>query len=144
MKTIASVALVVALACGSGCARSDWIDRTLVTVDVTGTWEGFAQVTAGPGGKQLQLKLEQQGSRVNGSLVRPGSDSYYCANAASGPIDGTLAGDVFTFRQTNGAVIGELTVSGDEMTGDVTNGCGHGIVTLRRVDSSPRPSSPKP
>jgi hypothetical protein len=25
------------LAVGSGCARSDWIDRTLVTVDVTGT-----------------------------------------------------------------------------------------------------------
>jgi len=26
------------LALGSGCAKSDWIGRTLVTVDVTGTW----------------------------------------------------------------------------------------------------------
>ena len=29
-----------ALACGSGCARPDWIEQTLVTVDVTGTLAG--------------------------------------------------------------------------------------------------------
>ena len=45
MKTIAWGILVAALACVSGCARPDWIEQTLVTVDVTGTWEGFV---AGP------------------------------------------------------------------------------------------------
>jgi hypothetical protein len=33
MKTIAWGMLVAALACGSGCARPDWIEQTLVTVD---------------------------------------------------------------------------------------------------------------
>jgi len=42
VRAIARMILVAALVCGSGCARSDWIDRTLVTVDVTGTWEGSA------------------------------------------------------------------------------------------------------
>ena len=32
--------LGVALMLASGCAQKDWIDRTLVTVDVTGVWEG--------------------------------------------------------------------------------------------------------
>jgi len=30
----------VALVFASGCAQKDWIDRTLVTVDVTGVWSG--------------------------------------------------------------------------------------------------------
>jgi hypothetical protein len=37
MKTIVGMLIGATLAVGSGCARSDWIDRTLVTVDVTGT-----------------------------------------------------------------------------------------------------------
>ena len=40
MRTIAWAILVAALAGGSGCARPDWIEQTLVTVDVTGTWRG--------------------------------------------------------------------------------------------------------
>ena len=41
MKVIAGALIIVAaLAFGSGCARTDWIERTLVTVDVTGTWYG--------------------------------------------------------------------------------------------------------
>jgi hypothetical protein len=31
---------LAALAFGSGCAKTDWIGRTLVTVDVTGSWYG--------------------------------------------------------------------------------------------------------
>ena len=30
--------LVVALVLGSSCAKPDWIEQTLVTADVTGTW----------------------------------------------------------------------------------------------------------
>ena len=39
MKAIVGVLIAATLAVGFGCARSDWIDRTLVTVDVTGIWE---------------------------------------------------------------------------------------------------------
>jgi hypothetical protein len=43
----------------------------------------------------------------------------------AGPIDGSVAGDVFRFRNTRGNAEGELTVSGDEMTGSmVTPGLG--------------------
>jgi len=53
-----------------------------------------------------------------------------------GPIEGTVAGDVFRFKQTNGPFRGEMTVAGEEMT--CVGPCGWGI--LRRVSSSPRPS----
>ena len=36
MNTIARVILVPVLTFGASCAKSDWIQRTLVTVDVTG------------------------------------------------------------------------------------------------------------
>ena len=59
----------------------------------------------------------------------------------SGPIEGTVAGDVFSFRQTNEPLKGETTVSGDEMAGEVLIGVATFRITLRRVDS---PSRPKP
>jgi hypothetical protein len=37
MKLIVGLLAAVTLVFGSGCAKTDWIDRTLVTVDVTGT-----------------------------------------------------------------------------------------------------------
>jgi hypothetical protein len=36
MNTIARVIFVAMLAFGSGCAKPDWIQQTLVKVDVTG------------------------------------------------------------------------------------------------------------
>jgi len=33
-----ALVLMVTFAMGSGCAKPDWIQQTLVTVDVTGTW----------------------------------------------------------------------------------------------------------
>jgi hypothetical protein len=55
----------------------------------------------------------------------------------AGEIEGNVAGDVFRFRQTSGTLAGlegEMTVSGDEMSGYVTpSPPGHGRVTLRRV-----------
>jgi putative ABC transport system substrate-binding protein len=35
----------------------------------------------------------------------------------NGLVEGTVAGDLFTFKQLNGPLEGQLTVSGDEMTG---------------------------
>jgi len=121
MKTIALGILVAALACGSGCARApDWIERTLVTVDVTGTWVG-TEITGGKGGPaSYELTLEQQGPKVKGSIFRDGAARGSTSGTFSAPIEGTVAGDVFSFRQINAPLTGETTVSGDEMTGEVS------------------------
>jgi len=39
MRTIAGLLLTTVLTMSTGCAKQDWIDRTLVRVGVTGTWE---------------------------------------------------------------------------------------------------------
>jgi len=139
MKTIAWGILVAALACSSGCARPDWIERTLVTVDVTGTWQGSVGGPAGAGGASYELFLEQEGPKVRGS-VRAYGATVMPGGSLSGPIEGTVAGDVFSFRQTYGPLTGETTVSGDDMTGQVSFQSTYRI-SLRRVNSSARPSS---
>jgi hypothetical protein len=126
MRVVTWVLIAAALAFGLGCASSDWIDRTLVTVDVTGTWQRS-------GSNTFQLELKQQGPSVTGYIQWPG------ASQLSGPIEGSVAGDVFRFRRTNGGVEGEMTVSGDEMDGRVSFYTGSSPpVSLRRVNSSPR------
>ena len=143
MKSIAGVLIVAALAFGSGCARSDWIERTLVTVDVTGTWYGSVGGAGGMASGTLWFELEQQGSTVKGSMSLVGGGHNAPFAVSSRPIDGTVAGDVFRFRQRYGDAAGDLTVSGDEMTGQMSLG-GDVLrpISLRRVDPSSRPSSP--
>ena len=140
MSTVARVLLATGLVLGgSGCAKTDWIDRTLVTVDVTGVWTG--DLTAGPYSAPMTLDLEQRGSTVRGSVRFTGGASVW--GIPSGPIDGTVTGDVLRFRQTRGDLGGELTVSGDEMTGLLTSSLGgssRGV--LRRSDPSSPPGSP--
>src|SRR6266446_4611042 len=58
MKTIARMLLAISLALGAGCARGDWIDRTLVTVDVTGVWVGRAYIAHAVTGLIIDLRLE--------------------------------------------------------------------------------------
>ena len=125
MTTITRLILAAVLAYGSGCARPDWIEQTLVTVDVTGRWQG----STGTG--WFQLDLEQQGSRVKGSVLGTGV-KMVAGSRISGPIDGAVAGDVFTFRQTNGNMTGETTVSGDEMSGQLRV-FGPEQILLRRI-----------
>jgi hypothetical protein len=134
MRTITRVLIAATLVFGSGCASSDWIERTLVTVDVTGTWMGNVAAAYG-GSRELVFQLEQKGSAVRGFMRFTGGGATPFG-VAPGPIDGTVAGDVFRFRLTNGSVEGELTVSGDEMNGRASIGSGSSI-TLRRVDSPP-------
>ena len=110
MKTrFLPLGLVAALlACGTGCAKPDWIQQTLVTVDVSGTWRATE-------GSLIELKLEQQGAKVYGSYLI--ADTYGSGTPRSGTIEGTVAGDVFRFSQASGiwGLQGELTVNGDEM-----------------------------
>src|SRR5215470_19726884 len=116
--------IATALVLGSGCAKQDWIDRTLVTVDVTGTWVGTIQGGGETVSFEMRLVLEQAGSRGTGSAwINPtrGFDQ-------NGPIEGTVSGDVFRFRLARGSWDVEATVSGDEMTGMTRT------MYLRRVD----------
>jgi hypothetical protein len=137
MSTVARVLLATGLVLGGfGCAKQDWIDRTLVTVDVTGVWTGGQ--TGGSGNPPLLenvvLDLTQQGSTVKGSLR--------VSQRESGPVEGSVAGDLFKFRSARGGLEGEMTVNGDEMTG-VTSSLGGRIrISFRRVDSSSPPASP--
>jgi len=137
MRTITRVLIAAALAFGLGCTSTDWIDRTLVTVDVTGTWSGSAG-GAGTGSKDVVLVLEQKGSTVKGlGRITP------AAGVMPVSIDGTVAGDVFRFRDSRGNAEGELTVSGDEMDGRISIFGSSRPSFLRRVDSSSRSDSPR-
>ena len=127
------VAIVVAFVFASACARQDWIDRTLVTENVTGAWTGLL----GPSGcsRDVRLDLQQEGSKVTGvGVVFVSNDRF--------PIQGSVAGDVFTFKSLRGSTSGELTVSGDDMKGRILWGCGNTPVLLHRVESTPRTEAP--
>jgi len=132
MKTIVPLILVAVLTCGLGCAKSDWIQQTLVTADVTGVWIG--SVARGNYlSSEVRLELEQQGPKVTGYLrVNPPHIQY---GFVDGPVEGTVTGDAFTFRQTNGVLQGETNVNGDEMRIIMTAGTRVQTV-LRRADSS--------
>ena len=119
------VVIGVALVLASGCARSpDWIEQTLVTVDVTGVWRGA--MTAGGAPFSWELTLQQVGAKVTGRLRQEVNSS------SSGPIEGRVNGDTFHFRTSRGAM-GDLQVNGDEMTGTGTgiNGS-HATFNLHR------------
>jgi len=141
MRTISGLLMTTFLTLTTGCASTDWIDRTLVTVDVTGTWYGRS---GQPGSdREVFLELKQEGSRVTG-FARITQTIF---GSVARPIDGTVAGDVFRFRGSTGSGStgssseGEVTVSGDEMNGQASF-VGRGPVSLRRVDPSSRPGPP--
>ena len=132
-----TLVFVVALALGS-CARPDWIEQTLVTVDVTGVWVGGTRAGGGTG---IQLEPEQQGAKVKCKVRAVGAATHGpWGTLPSGPVDGIVAGDVFSFSQTNGVLKGEMTVAGNEMTGTITAG-GRYPISLQRSNSSSHPTS---
>ena len=45
----------------SGCAKPDWIESTLVTVDVSGHWVGNTR-----NGGTIELRLQHAGPKVTG------------------------------------------------------------------------------
>jgi len=136
MKALIRLLMTATLLVGSGCAKQDWIERTLVTVDVTGTWYGTQASTTGAmsGNVEIWLELEQEGSKVKGSFRQKPDQS----SSVSGPLEGTVTGDVFRYRLVRGSSDIELTVSGDEMNGQTSGR----RLSLRRVDPSSPPASP--
>ena len=100
MRTVTAWLLATMLLLYAGCAgcaaRPDWIEATLVTADVTGTWRGRA--VAGGRGMSLALVLEQRGPKVTGRV--PGGPY-------AGALEGSVEGDVFRFATTAGSLKGE-------------------------------------
>ena len=122
-----------------GCAKTDWIDRTLVTVDVTGTWDGRTEAPgAGLTISDMYLDLAQQGSTLRGTLRMRGTGTA----PAPEPIDGTVAGDVFRFKTPRGTLEAELTVCGDEMSGTAQTLGGRRTISFRRAEPA-APLAPK-
>jgi hypothetical protein len=114
--------LVLALA---GCARSDWIESTLVTVDVTGEWVGTNSQAGGI--TNLYLSARHAGAKVTGQLTTSG---WNAAQFPGGEIIGTVSGDVFRF--VAGGRRFRLVVTGDEMRGFGEAVVGSGAVDFRR------------
>jgi len=139
LKTSARWFAVAAVFVVAGCARQDWIDRTLVTVDVTGTWSGYIMGTNLGGSREVTFELRQEGPKVTGAVQGIG----FHGRQLSGPIEGSIAGDRLEFRQPNSTFRGEMTVNGDEMTGETHGGSiQEGHLILHRANSAP--SSTKP
>ena len=132
MKIVESLLLVAALVAASGCARPDWIERTLVTVDVTGVWSGTW--TNGLFSTELWMELKQDGPKVTGNL-KPRGYIHQSLQSVPGPVEGTVSGDRFEFRRVGGSLVGEMTVDGDVMEGRLHGGPGPGQCTLRRAAS---------
>jgi hypothetical protein len=140
MRHLVVFLLLILLASGTGCARTDWIDRTLVTENVTGTWSGsFGEAASF---RFVQLDLQHQGPNVTGfiGLLPSGSSTGYQDRRA--PIEGSVAGDVFTFKDARGSFSGELTIAGDEMTGRIFGPQGTRQVSLRRANLPSEPNPP--
>jgi hypothetical protein len=144
VKTAWTTLIAFLLFSSSGCVtRPDWIQSTLVTADVTGVWQGTTSAALGGsyGGGDFLLELQQEGPRVTGRFQAVGGP--FAADRSSPLVEGRVGGDVLTFsaRHSDGVWTGELTVSGDQMEGDIRGGTGRSVrVSLRRVNA---PESPR-
>jgi len=124
--TIITVAFVLV----SGCAQKDWIDRTLVTVDVTGLWEGTQDFGPGGGGtRDIVIVLQQQGAKVTGE-IRNSATALGIGSPPDTPVEGTVNGDTLRMSGRRTSVV--LQVNGDEMTGSGDGGNRSFRVSLRR------------
>jgi len=103
-----------------------------VTENVTGTWSGSFGEAASH--RYVQLELRHEGPSVTGfiGLLPSGSSTGY--QDRRGPIEGTVAADVFTFKDARGSYSGELTIGGDQMTGRIFGPLGTRQVSLRRTN----------
>ena len=123
---IAWLAMGLLMLAAAGCTRPDWIEQTLVTVDVTGVWRGTYGI------EPFEVTLQQSGPKVTGQFVmRTGGQGR-----VDGPAEGTINGDTLRFHDSRGRVAVEAQVNGDEMTGSGSGafsvGGGGVKITLRR------------
>jgi hypothetical protein len=113
MRTIRWLLIGLLVVIGAGCARADWIEGTLVTVDVTGVWTGSAAGTNAPAG--IELSLQQAGPNVTGTLTMKGTQNS--PPVVGTAIQGTINGDVLRFDGVSFYRSFQLVVDGDRMSG---------------------------
>jgi len=104
----------------AGCAMSAQSDssRSAPTVDVTGTWWGewpgsFATIP-------FTMTLKQVNADVTGDIAFGGGTQQH-SMVSSGPINGAVSGDKFSFWSSRGAA-GDATVRASEMLGSTRTG----------------------
>jgi hypothetical protein len=123
------IALVVVL--GFGCARADWIEGTLVTVDVTGVWSGMYSTSAGTSGA-VELVLQQVGGNVTGTITMKGLGFGGIGLAENVAIRGVVNGDVLRFNATATLNNYDLVVSGEQMLGSFYIRSNRGTIDVLR------------
>ena len=108
--------IAAAIVLASGCVKQDWIDRTLVTVDVTGVWEGKQTGTTLTWVRDTVFVLQQRGPKVTGEIMN--LYTWPMPTAESTPIQGTVNGDTLSLQEVSGQPLRVvLQVNGDEITG---------------------------
>jgi len=86
----------------------------------------------------IWFTLKQEGGKVTGEFRTSGRLASWMTT--EGALEGTVAGDLFKFNDTRRTITGELTVSGDEMHGQL----GQFHADLQRVESSSASTPAKP
>ena len=84
------------------------------TVNVTGNWGGSFYHPVGV--SAMTMSLRQEGNTVTGEMFISGNPQ------ASGPISGTVSGNVFTYTYANISGGADLVVTDNEMTGTTRAG----------------------
>jgi hypothetical protein len=110
MKRTSLLLIGLVFLSNAGCAGRDWVSDLLVLTDVTGTWEGSVTrgSVTGSASFAITMALQQRGPKVTGALSWP---------REGGELEGVVTGEVVSFSR--GPIRGELTVDGDEMTGNI-------------------------
>jgi len=111
----------------TSCATTDSASMAPPTVDVTGSWAGqwaYTQATLGSG--QIQMTLQQTGSKVSGNTTITGTPVD-----RSGAINAIVTGNTLQLVYPTG-VTGRLTVQGDTISGQL-GGMNPANVTLKKV-----------
>src|SRR5262249_57721515 len=91
-EMIAWLAMGLLMLAAAGCTRPDWIEQTLVTVEVTGVWKGTYGI------EPFEVTLQQSGPKVTGQFVmRTGGQGR-----VDGPAEGTINGDTLRFHDSRG------------------------------------------
>jgi hypothetical protein len=129
------LSIVLLFVIATGCARRDWIESMLVTVDVTGTWSGEVKQVRGTVRGRAELTLEQVGPNVKGLMTL--TSPIQAANRRDMPVEGNVNGDVVRLSGIDGNL--ELVVKGEEMSGAWT-GIREWTVELRRRPQDRQPS----
>ena len=121
---------ITALLLGGFAALGDTICASAAAaqtgVDVSGTWQGtWADQNASLGSGQITMTLSQRGSKATGNMIATGA-----LVDRSGAVTVLVKGnDVYLVYPTG--ITGYLTVSGDEMKGQLA-GMSPGNVVLKR------------